>query len=61
MTNATEAADMTINSDIVGRIGEHELGLGGFEQLSVGGLVNYCRSAPLDLSLSTGESGDGAS
>ena len=39
MTNAAEAADMAIDRDVVGRIGEHEFRLGAFEQLIVGGLV----------------------
>ena len=39
MTNAAEAADMAIDGDVVGRIGEHEFRLGAFEQLIVGGLV----------------------
>ena len=40
MTNAPEAADMAIDGDVVGRIGEHEFRLGAFEQLIVGGLVS---------------------
>ena len=40
MTNAPQAADMAIDGDVVGRIGEHEFRLGAFEQLVVGGLVS---------------------
>ena len=40
MTNAAEAADMAIDGDVVGRIGEHEFRLGAREQLVVGGLVS---------------------
>ena len=39
MTNAAKAADMAVDCDVVGRIGEHEFRLGAFEQVIVGGLV----------------------
>ena len=39
MADAAKAADMAIDGDVVGRIGEHEFCLGAFEQLPVGGLV----------------------
>src|SRR5262249_40520243 len=39
VTNAAKAADMTIDGDIVGRIGEHEFRLGAVEQPIVGGLI----------------------
>ena len=40
MTDAAEATDVAIDSDVVGRIGEHEFRLGACEQLVVGGLVS---------------------
>ena len=40
MTNLTEAADMAVDGDVVGRIGEHEFCLGAFQQVIVGGLVS---------------------
>ena len=39
MTNAAEAADMAIDGNVVGRIGEHEFRLAACEQMIVGGFV----------------------
>ena len=39
MMNAAEAADMAVDGDVVGRIGEHEFRLGAFKQVIVGGFV----------------------
>src|SRR5262245_45401142 len=39
MTNAAETADMTIDGDVVRRIGEHEFRLGAVEQPIVCSLV----------------------
>src|SRR5689334_1861310 len=39
MTNAAEAADMAVDGDVVGRIGEDEFGLGPCQELIVSGWV----------------------
>ena len=39
MANATEAADMAVDRNVVRRIRKHEFRLGAFEQAVVGGLV----------------------
>ena len=39
MVNATEAADMAVNRNIVRRIRKDELRLGAFQHAAVGGLV----------------------
>jgi hypothetical protein len=39
MMNAAQAADMAINGNVVGRIGEDEFRLSACQELSVGGLV----------------------
>jgi hypothetical protein len=39
MANATKAADVAVDFDVVGRIGEHEFRFGAFEQPIVGGFI----------------------
>jgi hypothetical protein len=39
MMNAAQTADMAIDGDVVGRIGEHEFRLGARKELIVGSLV----------------------
>jgi hypothetical protein len=44
MTNATEATDVAVDGDVVGRIREHKFRLGAFEEALVGGLAAGIRA-----------------